>query len=775
MPLRTDLAALTAGLALFFASAPLALAQEPPPPEQAPAEEPEPEEPASEGPEPEEPASEQSEAPPAGPAGPAGDAPPPVAGAAQPIDVIRVGATRGERVVLDIPESVSSLDAQDIRERRPPLNLSDLLHRVPGVHGQATGPGQGSPMIRGLTGYHVLTLIDGVRLNGSFFRSGPNQYNGVISPLMIGGVEVIRGPGSTLYGSDALGGVILLESRGPEPPKDHRPGEAWGTARSYLRFTQPLREGGEAILHPRLELSGGVGDVSAFVGADYFHHGDREGGQHATTLRNTEFSETNGDAKVVYWLTPKDKLTFAAQRTDLRNAPRTHSTVLSESYRGTSVGSDLRRDLDQSRSLVYLQGETFDRGVFARAKVNVSLQRHYEQQRRVRDNGGATRTGFEVYSLGALAEAESDLPTPVPLTLTYGIDYYHDFVDSFETDRGIRRPRGAIADDSHYDRFGGFLRAELDLDYVLFTAGVRYELARVYARDVDPDPSDTFAFGRLSETYQGVVGSLGVVVPLVDEALTLVGSASQGFRAPNLDDTTSFRAVSSDGFDSPSPNLDPELSLTLEVGFKWETPLVRGQLFYAYTFLEDLIQRVPTGQVVDSRQEFVKDNFSRGSIQALDGEGELRIDPLLKFASDEAPATGLSFLVRGSWVRGYAEARINGRKHKDDLRRAPPARIAFTLRWEEPESAWIWAEIENELYRDQRRLSVGDKSDTQRIPPRGSPAFALWHLRVGVRLADERLKLSAGLENVFDRDYRVHGSGTNGPGRRLTFALEATW
>ncbi|MBL4848346.1 MAG: TonB-dependent receptor [Planctomycetes bacterium] len=695
--------------------------------------------------------------------------------AARPLDVIRVGATRADRVVLDVPESISVLEGADIRERRPPLNLADLLQRVPGVQGQATGPGQGSPTIRGLTGYHVLTLIDGVRLNGSFFRSGPNQYNGVISPLMIDRVEVIRGPGSTLYGSDALGGVILLKSRGPVAPKGTAPGAAWGQARGYVRFTQPLRQGGEPLIQPRLEFSGGVGDIAAFVGFDYLGQGDREGGKRSRTLRNTAFSETNGDAKVVFWVTPKEKLTFVAQRTDLRNGPRTHSTIFSESYRGTSVGSDLRRDLDQSRSLLYLQGETFDRGPFARAKVNVSLQRNYEQQRRVRSNGGATRTGFEIYTLGALAEAESDLPTPLPITLTYGIDYYHDFVDTFETDRGVRRPRGSIADDSSYDRFGSFLRIEVDLDWVRLTGGVRYELARVYARDVDPDPSDTLPFGRLVKTYDGVVGSLGFVVPLAGEQIALVGNAAQGFRAPNLADTTSFRAVSSNGFDSPSPNVKPEQSLTLELGLKWSTPFVRGQLFYAYTFLEDLIQRVPTGRVVDSRDEFVKDNFARGAIQAIDGELELRLDPLLGLASDAAPTTGLAFLVRGSWVRGDADARINGRRQKDDLRRAPPARIAFTLRWEEPESAWLWAEIENELYRAQRRLSVGDKRDTQRIPPGGSPGFALWHVRVGVRLADERLKLSAALENVFDRDYRLHGSGTNGPGRRVTFALEATW
>lgn len=692
-----------------------------------------------------------------------------------PIDVLRARAARGERIVLDLPQSISILEEGEIRERRPPLNFADLLNRVPGVNGQATGPGQGSPIVRGLTGYHVLTLIDGVRLNGSFFRSGPNQYNGLISPLMIERVEVVRGPGSTLYGSDALGGVILVQSRSPQAPAGTAPGAAWFRPRSYVRFTQPLRQGGEPIVQPRLELMGGVGEVSAVVGFDYLHAGDREGGQHQRTLRNTAFSETNGDAKVVYWVSPKDKLTFAAQRTDLRNGPRTHSTIFSESYRGTSVGSDLRRDLDQSRSLAYLEGETFDRGPFARAKVNLSVQRHYEQEHRVRGNGGATRTGFEIYSLGALAEAESDLPLPVDTTLTYGIDYYHDFVDSFETDQGFRRPRGAIADDADYDRFGAFLRAEVDLDVVLLTAGVRYELARVYARDVDPDPTDTFDFGRLVETYDGLIGSFGFVLPLAEERLALVGSASQGLRAPNLDDTTSFRAVSSNGFDSPSPRLKPERSLTLELGLKWDTPVVRGQLFYAYTFLEDLIQRVATGRTVDSRTEFTKDNFGRGAIEAIDGQAELLLDPLFDLCGAEGASTGFSFLARGSWVRGYADELIGGERHKNNLRRTPPARLGLALRWEEPSSGWVWAEIETEIYRHQRRLSLADRADTQRIPPGGSPDFVLWHFRVGFRLAEERLKLSLGLENAFDRDYRLHGSGTNGPGRRATFALEATW
>ena len=81
---------------------------------------------------------------------------------------------------------------------------------------QQTNLGGGSPFLRGLTGYHTLILIDGIRLNNSTFRSGPNQYLNTIDPLLINHVEVMKGQGSVPYGSDALGGTILLSSKSPD-------------------------------------------------------------------------------------------------------------------------------------------------------------------------------------------------------------------------------------------------------------------------------------------------------------------------------------------------------------------------------------------------------------------------------------------------------------------------------------------------------------------------------------------------------------------------------
>jgi hemoglobin/transferrin/lactoferrin receptor protein len=692
----------------------------------------------------------------------------------EPLDVVIVSARRGERIDMEVPRSVGVIDMEEEVIRRPAHNLPRVLEQVPGVHGQATAPGQGSPMIRGLTGYHVLTLIDGVRLNGSYFRSGPNQYNATIDPLIIDRVEVVKGPGSVLYGSDALGGVISLMTRDPVPPSGVLSDDTdpWVELGAYGHLLLPTRAGADVSSKARLEVQGGVGPAAALLGYDYHGVGDREGGEHEKTLDNTAYSETNGDAKVVIQATQKERVTLAVQRFDQRNVPRSHSTVDGDDWRGTDKGSNLRRDLDQSRTLTYLSVETRDRGIFSRLKGNVSVSRVYENQTRVTGSGTETKAGFEVWTFGAFVEGETDLPLPVDTTLIYGADYYHDSADSFQYGDAGNQPRGPIADDARYDLFGVYTGIEVrPTEWLDLYAGIRYSLAHVLARDVDPDPSDAFDFGRLEETYDDIVGSGAITLRPV-RWLSVVGSVSQGFRAPNLSDTTSFQPVSSGSFDSPSPDIDAEKSLTLEAGLKWQSEFVRGQLFYSYTFLDDFLQRVATGNQVGGLDEFVKENVSEGAIQAIEGQCELLWDPIAEALDLGLPKLGLSFIATFSWTRGKAD-RSNG--HSDNLRRAPPTGFTGRLRWTEPGEGWLWAEVEAEFYRRQTRLSSGDIRDDERIPPGGTPGYALWHVRGGVNLLDDALRVSLGLENIFDRDYRVHGSGSNGWGRTLVGALEFRW
>ncbi len=145
-------------------------------------------------------------------------------------EAVTVTAQRDERRAFDVPESVSSLDRDEL-SRRALRSTPETLAGMTGVFVQKTNHGGGSPFVRGLTGNQVLLMVDGIRLSNSTFRYGPNQYLATVAPHSIERVEVVRGSGSTLYGSDAIGGVVNVLSRGPR----FAGGKTDASARALLR------------------------------------------------------------------------------------------------------------------------------------------------------------------------------------------------------------------------------------------------------------------------------------------------------------------------------------------------------------------------------------------------------------------------------------------------------------------------------------------------------------------------------------------------------------
>jgi outer membrane cobalamin receptor len=130
----------------------------------------------------------------------------------EPTPEMVVTATRVEREVFNTPQAVTVLDDLAV-EQANTGTTPDILSGTTGVLIQKTNSGGGSPFIRGLTGKQVLILVDGVRVNNSYYRFGPHQYLNTIDPDLVERIEVVRGPTSVLYGSDALAGVINVITR----------------------------------------------------------------------------------------------------------------------------------------------------------------------------------------------------------------------------------------------------------------------------------------------------------------------------------------------------------------------------------------------------------------------------------------------------------------------------------------------------------------------------------------------------------------------------------
>ena len=120
--------------------------------------------------------------------------------------IVTPGRGRQEQL-FEVPEAVSVTTREEL-ESRPHQILPQALREEPGVLVQQTTTAQGSPFIRGFSAQRIVYLMDGVRFNTSTYRTGATQYLGWINPSLVDRIEIVRGPSSVQYGSDALGGSI---------------------------------------------------------------------------------------------------------------------------------------------------------------------------------------------------------------------------------------------------------------------------------------------------------------------------------------------------------------------------------------------------------------------------------------------------------------------------------------------------------------------------------------------------------------------------------------
>lgn len=666
-----------------------------------------------------------------------------------------ISASKTEELLKDSPYSVSILGQDDFINHSV-RTLPDALRNVPGVFIQKTSYGHGSPYIRGFTGRHNLLLVDGVRINNSTYRGGPTQYWNTVDSSAVKRLELVKGPGSVLYGSDSIGGTLNTITKS----SDFRDqAEGWFNKNSFsYRYES---NGGSHV--GRLESAFGVGGKwGILLGASVKDFGDIKDSA-VGRMKNTGYEETDFDFRLDFALSDTTTLTLAHHRIDQDDVWRWHSTVFNPGWNHgshvASPGSFGARIYDQERTLSYLKLTGEESGSWLKQwSATLSYQTSQDSQYQFRKASDIRTGNIDLNTWGLAVNLESDLG---PGSLVYGFDFYHDEVDSQGTRTGKDpRTRRPLADDATYDLlglFGQYRWKPLSSDKLELTLGARYtyadaHLGKIYdsslSRDVSSDADwDNFVFN-------------GRALYRANDCWNIFAGISQGFRAPNLNDlsgnTTSRSGLTSLG----SLDVEPEKFITYEIGTRFVGNTVSFGAAVYYTEIDSIITGVPATAGSSTR---ITTNGQDGEVYGIEVDGSWEFAPQWRLSA------------QASWQDGQSETLtfIGGPGNEDYISRIAPLMGSISLRWTAPsEKFWIEGRVTAAATADH--LSSGDQGDTQRIPTGGTPSYIVGSLYAGWQASDN-LQLNLGLENLTDEAYRIHGSGQNEPGFNVIIGARLTF
>lgn len=664
---------------------------------------------------------------------------------------ITVTATRFERLIDLTPKAVTVLDSDDIH-LRPMANVQSVLEDAPGVSIQRAGGLDGQLVIRGLSSNdsRIVLFIDGDRFRGRNFL----EYS-LLDPNEIERIEIIRGPAATLYGSDAMNGVVNVITRrakgDPAQPFTLKP-------RLYaLGYSSANRLGAG-----RVEVQGLGNGFDILVGANY-----RSAGNYDSPLGevlNSDFKTRSLNVRMGYSPTAVRRFEVIAKlfsvdagRANAPGAPlvTTRQDPLKERH--------LRLAFTQSQVASWLQD--LEGSLYAR-KLSSILR----SETRTAANGNVEFRNSWVtgpLELGGKLLARSIVGNSV---LSYGVDFYHEDAPSFEDDVRIVNaagattlfdPRSKRVRDAKQTDIGALAHYDWDPSSLwTLSMGGRYDYIRTDIDDTpapgeDPALSAVFA-QNLSARDNALTGSVGLIFrPL--PAIHLVGSVSTAFRHPTTGDKSGSGQVGA-LITIPEASLKPESSVSYEGGIRLRLQALNVNLTAYRSDYEDLLQFVFLNPTTRKRV-----NVGEASVEGFEIDGTYAMTKALAWRFNAAQVRGTNTLANRP------------------LANVPPLNGLLALRHTWPADSY-WLELAGRWSRDKTRIDR-----TQERPTDGYQTISVYGGTDLSRFSPllQSYRLTVGIENLTDKAYvnpvtrELVGfpvTGTNPvlePGRSLTINLTA--
>ena len=521
----------------------------------------------------------------------------------QELEGVVMSVSKWEQQKKDIPQKILSITSRSIAFNTPQTS-ADLLQSSGQVFVQKSQLGGGSPMIRGFATNRVLLSVDGVRMNNAIFRGGNIQNVISIDPYNVKNSEVIFGPGSVIYGSDAIGGVMNFLTATPQFAVNEK---NYFNANANYRFASANSEN---TFHT--DFNFGKKNWAFLTSISYNDFGDLRMGAHGpdSYLRNEYAARINGVDVLIENDNPQNQIPTGYNQINLMQKishksnnrwnydlglhfsqtsdfPR-YDRLIRPNDEGTGLRSTEWFYGPQLWFMGNLQLEQISRGKFYdRLKLTAAYQL-FEESRNERRFEDPIRYTTEEKVDAISANVDFENKKIGDLGLFYGVEYIFNKVGSDGSQTNIETGQLSNAasrypDGSTWQSLAAYINSEYKTqpNFTLLS-GLRYNYVWSYSEfDTTFYP---FPFTEARLANGALTGSVGFSwFPRASLQLTMNGSTA--FRAPNIDDIGKVFDSEPGSVVVPNPNLKPEYAYNIELGIRKnfnDKFVLKGAAYYTY-------------------------------------------------------------------------------------------------------------------------------------------------------------------------------------------------
>ncbi|WP_407430605.1 TonB-dependent receptor plug domain-containing protein [Arcticibacter sp.] len=704
------------------------------------------------------------------------------------LDDVVISASRWNQSKRDVPNKISTITKTEIVFQNP-QTTADLLGQSGEVYIQKSQMSGGSPMIRGFATNRVLLTVDGVRMNNAIFRSGNLQNVISMDALATENVEVLFGPGSVMYGSDAIGGVMNFSTLSAN---NSGSGEVIFTGNALTRYsTANSEKTGHVDFNIGLKKWGFVTSVT------YSDYGDLKMGSHgpaeylrpeyAEVINGIDTRVTNGD--------PEKQVPTAFNQINLMEKIRfipnenwtfnygIHYSASSDNPRYDNL---LRYRNGNLRSSEWYYGpqewlmnnfsvtNTEQHRLYDNMRIGLSHQ-FFKESRHDRNFSNAFRTN-NIEKVNAFAlNIDFEKSIDEKNTITYGAEIIYNQVNSYGsrqniTDGTAENSVSRYPDDSSWGSYAAFITYKHKTSKKLHLQfGARYNHFKLDAEF--NDDFLPFPFTNAQVNQGALTASAGLVYnPALSWQITT--NLATGFRSPNIDDIGKVFESTPGSVVVPNPGLKSEYAYNIDAGVaKTFGDRVKIDATGYYTYLQDALVR----------RDFTLNGA--GTIIYDGEESQVQAIQNAAYAYVFGVQAGVEIKLRAGFG---LNSRFNYQKGKEELDNGDQAPLRHTAPWfGTSHLTYTWSKFKADIYAQYSgEVSFANLAPSERektymyaIDADGNPytpSFLTLNFKVLYQLTNN-LMVNTGMENVTDRRYRPYSSGIVSAGRNLIISLRASF